>query len=269
VNYWSLTTHKQISLNLPLPHRQCVAFGKYLSRQAGLAMQIANYQLISMPPFINSTLVMSAWGNYVLVEAVRDLRIKRSKNMKLQQASEKLNDLSGIPFGELFSEKDIENIIVNKGRTVQLLELALGMKLSNSNLDFEDGELKTNKWDRNGKPKETVFITQIGTIIDELITEKPFEETHLYSKIDNMLYVPVCKDGEPNTWMFLPSIHIDLTKQHFSSLREIWRQDYYSICKQLKHHIETSVHTIFAVIVHLLFATLFALPNIHSCFYPF
>ncbi len=65
--------------------------------------------------------------------------------MKLQQASEKLNDLSGIPFGELFSEKDIENIIVNKGRTVQLLELALGMKLSNSNLDFEDGELKTNK----------------------------------------------------------------------------------------------------------------------------
>ena len=54
-------------------------------------------------------------------------------------------------------------------------------------MDFEDGELKTNKCDASGKPKETVFITQIAGVIDELIEEKTFEETHLYEKINNIL----------------------------------------------------------------------------------
>lgn len=167
--------------------------------------------------------------------------------MKLAEANKKLNLLSSKPFGELFSLEQIGNIIVNKGKTGQLLELALGMNLSSNNLDFEDGELKTNKCDKTGKPLETVFITQILSVIDDLINEKPFEETHLYKKIDNILYVPVCKMGNPKDWMFLPSIHIDLRKPQFASLREIWKNDYYSICRQLKNHIETStdgfIHT--------------------------
>lgn len=167
--------------------------------------------------------------------------------MKLAEAEVKLNNLKNVPFKELFSFVQIENIIINKGKTGQLLELALGMQLSNTNLDFEDGELKTNKCNRNGKPLETVFITQIASAIDDMLTEKPFEETHLYEKIDNILYVPVCKVGKPEDWMFLESIHIDLTKPQFASLREIWRDDYYSICKQLKHHIENAadgfIHT--------------------------
>ena len=167
--------------------------------------------------------------------------------MKLKEAQEKIVKICNIPFAELFDESDFELIKKNKGKTGQLLELALGKKLSNANLDFEDGELKTNKCDANGKPKETVFITQIAGVIDELIEEKPFEETHLYEKINNILYVPVCKEGDPHTWMFLDAIHIDLTKPEFSSLLDTWREDYYSICKQLKNHIETSpdgfIHT--------------------------
>lgn len=167
--------------------------------------------------------------------------------MKLQEACEKFNSLAGIRFGELFSPSDMDMIIINKGKTGQLLELALGMHLSSTNLDFEDGELKTNKCDAHGNPKETVFITQISSVIDELIQQSPFEETHLYEKISNILYVPVCKDGDPRTWMFLPSINIDLSKKQFSPLYEIWKDDYYSICRQLKKHIETSpdgfVHT--------------------------
>ena len=167
--------------------------------------------------------------------------------MKLSEACERFNRLAGIEFGELFSPSDMETIIVNKGKTGQLLELALGMHLSSTNLDFEDGELKTNKCDRLGKPKETVFITQISSVIDELIQQRPFEETHLYAKISNILYVPVCKDGDPRTWMFLPSINVDLSKAKFSGLKDIWREDYYSICRQLKEHIETSsdgfIHT--------------------------
>ena len=167
--------------------------------------------------------------------------------MRLEEAHRRLNDLSGIPFGELFSRNDMDTIILNKGKTGQLLELSLGMHLSSSNLDFEDGELKTNKCDAYGNPRETVFITQISSIIDELIGQKPFEYTHLYEKISNILYVPVCKDGRPENWMFLPSIHIDLTRPQFSQLRNIWRGDYYSICEQLKAHIENGpngfIHT--------------------------
>lgn len=167
--------------------------------------------------------------------------------MKLEEACNRFNRLAGIRFEELFSPSDMNMIIINKGKTGQLLELSLGMRLSSTNLDFEDGELKTNKCDSLGNPRETVFITQISSVIDELIQERPFEQTHLYEKISNILYVPVCKDGNPKDWMFLPSIHIDLSSPRYAELRNIWRTDYYSICKQLKHHIETSadgyIHT--------------------------
>lgn len=167
--------------------------------------------------------------------------------MKLKEAQEKIVQLCNIPFSEIFNEADFETIKRNKGKTGQLLELALGKKLDSFNIDFEDGELKSNKCDQNGTPLETVFITQISSVIDELLEEKKFEDTHLYEKISNMLYVPVCKVGDPHDWMFLDAIHIDLSDDRFSSLLAIWRDDYYSICKQLKAHIETSadgfIHT--------------------------
>ena len=167
--------------------------------------------------------------------------------MRLEEACTRFNRLAGIRFGDLFSPSDMNMIIINKGKTGQLLELSLGMNLSNTNLDFDDGELKTNKCDSVGNPRETVFITQISSVIDELIQERPFEQTHLYEKISNILYVPVCKDGNPEDWMFLPSVHIDLASPRYSELRNIWRDDYYSICRQLKRHIETSpdgyIHT--------------------------
>lgn len=76
--------------------------------------------------------------------------------MRLEEANRRLNQLSGIPFDELFSANDMRSIIINKGKTGQLLELALGLNLSNTNLDFEDGELKTNKCDTFGNPRERV-----------------------------------------------------------------------------------------------------------------
>lgn len=167
--------------------------------------------------------------------------------MRLEEACRRLNKIVGIRFGELFSPADMKMIITNKGKTGQLLELSLGMQLSSTNLDFDDGELKTNKCDAVGNPRETVFITQISSVIDDLIQERPFEQTFLYEKIRNILYVPVCKDGNPKDWMFLPSVHIDLSRSKFASLRDIWRADYYSICRELRHHIENSpdgfIHT--------------------------
>lgn len=95
--------------------------------------------------------------------------------MRLEEACRRFNELAGIRFGDLFSPTDMNMIIINKGKTGQLLELSLGMHLSSTNLDFDDGELKTNKCDAAGNPRETVFITQISSVIDELIQERPFE----------------------------------------------------------------------------------------------
>ncbi|MFY9483420.1 MAG: hypothetical protein WBJ01_04035 [Tissierellaceae bacterium] len=84
------------------------------------------------------------------------------------------------------------DIIRAKGRTGQIIESLLGLDSTNGNLDFVDGELKTNKCDSSGNLLETMFITQISSRIDELLEKKDFYETLLYEKIRNLLYVPIC-----------------------------------------------------------------------------
>lgn len=158
--------------------------------------------------------------------------------MKLYEAEEKLNTLVGVCFSDLFTNDELQYIKINKGRTGQLLELSLDMKLSNTNRDFEDGELKSNKCSSSGKPLETIFITQISGMFDDLITGLPFEQTSLYTKIDNILYVPVAKEGVPEEWFFLPSIHVDLSMPEFGQLRTQLEADYYLICSKLREQIE-------------------------------
>jgi len=166
--------------------------------------------------------------------------------MKLAEAKARLEQFINRPFGSIFTGANYDWII-NKGKAGQALEIVLGLQNTPNPLDFEDGELKTNKCDAHGNPKETVFISQILSVIDDMFRQKPFEESHLCQKISNMLYVPVSKDGEPRNWMFLKPIHIDLNEPRFADLKRIWRDDYYSICEQLKRHVETSpdgfIHT--------------------------
>lgn len=161
--------------------------------------------------------------------------------MKLEDAKRALEPLINKKFNELFNDSQMKDIIRAKGRSGQLLELALGLQNSNTTLDFEDGELKTNKCDKYGNPKETMFIKQISTIIDDLLSKKNFYDTHVYKKISNILYVPISKDGPPTNWMFLQYIHVNLEESKFIDLRNQLEHDYYSICEQLKSHIENSV----------------------------
>lgn len=167
--------------------------------------------------------------------------------MKLNDAKRKLDTIINIPLGEWMTPTELEGIIINKGKTGQLLEIALGLKNTSKTLDFIDGELKTNKCDRFGKPLETMFITQILSIIDELLTMKDFYETRLYEKIDNLLYVPISKDGRPEEWFFLPYEHVNLNDIKYNALRNQLESDYYSICRQLRDHIENgydgNIHT--------------------------
>lgn len=165
--------------------------------------------------------------------------------MKLKDAQNKINKIANIPFSELLSPEQLEGITVNKGKAGQLLELTIGLNLSNSTLDFEDGELKTNKCDTFQKPLETMFITQISQMIDDLLNEQDFYESILYKKLKNLLYVPICKVGSPRDWFFFPSIHVQLDSPEYAALKQQLEIDYYTICRKLNEHIKTTgnIHT--------------------------
>lgn len=157
--------------------------------------------------------------------------------MKLIEAQKRIKKLAYIPFKEYLTEEQFNNIVVNKGKTGQILELTIGLQLSNTTLDFEDGELKTNKCNSLGTPTETMFITQISSIIDELLSCKPFEETKLYKKINRMLYVRINKEGDPKNWMFLPPILVDLSLPKYAELATQLKSDYIDICDSLNDQL--------------------------------
>lgn len=154
--------------------------------------------------------------------------------MKLSEANAHFNSISNIPFGKLFSTTEMNDIIKNKGRSGQLLEIALGLANTNTVKDFEDGELKTNKCNSNGDPLETIAITQISSHIEDLIAAVPFEKTWLYEKISNILYVPVCKEGKPEDWFFFPSIHINFCDKKYAEILNQLKKDYLYICSEIK-----------------------------------
>ncbi len=162
--------------------------------------------------------------------------------MKLIEAKTRIDKLANIKFENFLSPEDIKDamLIINKGRTGQLLELTIGLKLSNNKLDFEDGELKTNKCNKNGEPKETMFITQVNSMIDEMLVKKNFYETELYKKIKNILYVPISKDGPVSEWMYLPCIEINLESKKYEELLTQLESDYYYICEQLNKQLNVS-----------------------------
>ena len=99
--------------------------------------------------------------------------------MKLSEAEIKIQRLANIPFKDYLNPDVFKDAMLklNKGKTGQLLELTIGLQLSNTTLDFEDGELKTNKCNRLGVPLETMFITQTSSMIDELLSRKNFFQT--------------------------------------------------------------------------------------------
>lgn len=160
--------------------------------------------------------------------------------MKLENAIQVLEPIINKPFKDFLTDEQMKGIRINKGLTGQLLELQLGLENSSRNLDFEDGELKSNKVDIDGKPLETMYIKQISSMIDDLLSEKKFFETKLYKKINNILYVPVYKGSRKNKvnrkkWRLLPYIHIKLSEH--PQLKKQLEEDYYNICKLMKKQL--------------------------------
>lgn len=170
--------------------------------------------------------------------------------MKLETAFSLLKKIKNKNIKELIetSNTTIKEIKINKGGAGQLLLQYLNLPLDSKLQDFEDGELKTNKTDKNGKSKETIFITQISKIIDELVDEEPkiFIKSNLFKKINNLLFIGICKDNTDfNKWFFTNCYHINSIKD--SEIYSQLETDYYSICSQLVKSIKNSkdkfIHT--------------------------
>lgn len=161
--------------------------------------------------------------------------------MKLDDAMPLLTAACNKPFGLLFKNHP-EDLRTNKGNVGQLLCCYVGLKLNSDLCDFEDGELKTNKASPNGTPLETMFITQINGIIDTLVGNPsvPFQQSSLYKKISNLVYLPVVKQSaDASDWYFIKCVRVRVAIG--SPLYAKVKADYDAICAGLRQHIENSV----------------------------
>lgn len=172
-------------------------------------------------------------------------KVEQVSRIGLREAHELIREMVGIPFSELLDLSNQADLKTDKGLVGKLLELKIGIPNSSAKLDLSDGELKTNKCDPTGKPLETIFISQISQQFDEIIGGKPFEESYLWEKIRNLLYVPVCKQGSQSNWFLLPPVVVRLESKNFEAIRRQLTADFKRIVEQLKEHIETSgsIHT--------------------------
>lgn len=80
--------------------------------------------------------------------------------------------------------------------------------------DFVDGEPKTNKADTDSAPLETMFISQISSNFDQLISDQiSFGDSWIYQKIKNLLYVPICKVGnDSDQWYIQSADHVQINE---------------------------------------------------------
>ena len=166
--------------------------------------------------------------------------------MRTADALPLLKNVVGKPFGELF--KDLpDDVRTNKGKIGQALLMKIGVGLDSNLMDFDDGELKTNKADANGNPMETMFITQILRNVDSYLGPNPlpFSQTDLYKKINNLVFLPVCKTPiNKDDWFFVDCHNIDLSKH--GTLKEQLRRDYIAITNKMRNDVENGdgkIHT--------------------------
>ena len=140
--------------------------------------------------------------------------------MNLTDSYDFFEENAGKTLGELKLEyqtrfpKFTSEMKINKGGVGQFIEKLIGLKNTNALTDFSDGELKTNKADKDGAPLETMFISQISSNFDQLISDQiSFEDRWIYQKIKNLLYVTICKVGyDPDQWYIQSAYHVQINE---------------------------------------------------------
>jgi DNA mismatch repair protein MutH len=120
----------------------------------------------------------------------------------LEDALKLILELEGKTLGSI-STPDI----INKGSVGQIVERAIGVDLSSDLLDFENGELKSNKF-LGGAPAETLAVTQIGHVLNEIHAEISWAKSSVLKKITSFIFLPIHKDAsDPDYWIVGRAVH--------------------------------------------------------------
>ena len=161
--------------------------------------------------------------------------------MKINEGYSIISRIPAKTFGELFTPIQMKDIRKNKGKTGQLLETAiLHLGLSSKHLDFEDGELKSNKVKADGSPDETMFICQISKMFDTLMEEQ-FDPrtTDIYDKIRHMIYVAVDKSSKDETnWKIHHCKLVHETDTRYQNFYNQCAADILTIFRQVRDNLK-------------------------------
>ncbi len=109
-----------------------------------------------------------------------------------QELLHRTNQLVGQPLGSIM----VEGKSFHKGAVGQWLEYALGADAGNaSSPDFValQIELKTLPIGKNGRPRESTFVTAISLA---QITSETWATSRVYNKLQRVLWIPVEADDE-------------------------------------------------------------------------
>ena len=159
--------------------------------------------------------------------------------MNLSDAYNALLTKVNVPFGQYMTAEQLSNIehANNKGIVGQIIEDVLGLPHTSTLLDFDDGELKTNKCN-HVSPVETIAVTQISTGIDDLLDNVPFEDSRVFNKIRNMLLVPMDKaSNDVRQWKILACFVVSYDDPTYQRLFEQIKRDYISICNEVRQRL--------------------------------
>jgi DNA mismatch repair protein MutH len=166
--------------------------------------------------------------------------------MNLETAIARILEIERTPLGEIFSDEirsEIANGKINKGYSGQILELAIGLKLGSSLRDLDNGEIKTTIL-KNNFTKESIPITMLNHLLDEIQADANWIDTKVFKKIQNVLIVPCHKNSRNwREWYFDKPIHISF--ESHPKLYIKFEEDYKAIAANLRHVINSSltIHT--------------------------
>ena len=169
------------------------------------------------------------------------LKKRKEKKITINEAFEILKPLEGMKFKDFMPIEQIKNINkTDKGSKGKAIEKLIGIKASSDLIDFTDGELKTTDL------AETIAITQLSSMIEEIIERTTFENSRVYNKIKKILFVIVNEDEpllENNYIQKIIFLNLENNKFMFNELKK----QYIFITNEIINIVENThnlLHTI-------------------------
>jgi hypothetical protein len=135
-------------------------------------------------------------------------------------------------FVELFSVEQLDGMRVNKGKSGTLLENIMGIVPEGRLRDLEDCEMKSYK------EGESIAITMIPSLLEEIYNQVSFLESSLCKKISKILFIRIDKtNADVGEWFYENINLVDLISN--AVLFDRIQKEYHTIITEIKRRIDT------------------------------